>query len=89
MLRLSEQFIQNKHFSAHIDEMVTKFWSALWLDAVEEIRMVADFPKLHEHVLVVGVRRGFIDGSLLEQLSVNLLLSLCDADINVHLKLGQ
>ena len=50
--------------------------------------MVADLSQLYQDVLVVGHRVAFLDHGLLQQISVDALLLLCDTDCDVDLDLG-
>ena len=49
--------------------------------------MVADFSQLYQNVLVVGHRVALLDHRLLQQISVDALLLLCDTDCDVNLNL--
>ena len=47
--------------------------------------MVANFAQLDQNVFVVGDRVSLLNHALLEQVSVDFLLLLCDADLDMNL----
>ena len=51
--------------------------------------MITHFAELYKNVLVVAGRVSLLDRRFLQQLTVDLLLSLSNANIDVHLNLRQ
>jgi hypothetical protein len=88
-LRFAEESVQELHLAASFDDMITQFWSVLWLDSWEQIRMVTDFSKLHQDVFVVADGAALLNRGLLEELSVYRLLSFSDSNVDMHLNLGK
>jgi hypothetical protein len=77
------------HLAARFDDVITQFWSVVWLDSMEQIRVVTDFSKLYQNIFVVADGRTLFNGRLLEELPVYRLLSFGDSNVDMHLNLGK
>jgi hypothetical protein len=86
---LLQELVHELHLTASFDEMVSKFRSTLLFDTLEQVRVIANFSQLYQNVLVVACGSSFVNGTFLEQLSVDRFLGLRDSYLDVHLDLGQ
>jgi hypothetical protein len=68
--------------------VLAKLREAIRLLAVEQVGVVAHLSELDQDVLVVRDRVALLDALLLEQVTVNTLLLLGNADIDMNLYFG-
>ena len=59
-----------------------------WFDVLKQVGMVAHLTQLDQDVFVVSDRVSFFNHTLLQQVSINLLLLLSDAHLNMDFNFG-
>lgn len=69
--------------------MVFNLITVFIFNVFEQIGVIADFAQLDQDVLVVRHRVSFLNHSFLEQVPINLLLLLSDANLHVNFNLGR
>lgn len=82
-----EELVHELHLTTGFYQMVSKFWSTFFLDTWEKVWVITDLSELDQNIFVVAGRSSFINCALLQELSVNGFLSLCDTHLDMHLDL--
>ena len=74
-LEFREQAIQQQHFGRRLDNITCSlFW--IWVCAIKEIRVVAAFAQLHEHIVEPDLLARRVVQLLLDQVLIHVGLEL-------------